>query len=148
MGDVKEKIGVSQAARLLKVARSEIQSLIKSGQLETFEGKVDIDDLRTLFPTMDVELNSVHRDLEFIRKAAYSNRVQSRLMPSRGDVQANLDKTRMQLLVEKQKATTYTNIMEELLSYMIGLRVEANEDERRVIDELSHWLVDKLEVKN
>ena len=142
---MQEKIGVAKAARLLKISRAELQELIKSGQLETFEGMVLVDDLRAMFPTVSVDLNSVFRDLDFIRKAAYSNRVQSRLFPSKGNAEKTLEKVRMRLLVEQQKSSTYSKIMQDLLRHMVGLRLDANDAERKVIDDLNRWLADKLD---
>lgn len=140
-----EKIAISRAIKLANVSRREFQKLIKSGQLETFEGKVDADALKAVFPTINVELDSVFKDLDFIRKAAYSNRVQSRLIPTRGDVVNQLEKTRMRLLVEKQKAAAYSKTMEALLQYMSKLRVNASESEIKIIDELGEWLTHQLE---
>ncbi|MDH5219036.1 MAG: hypothetical protein OEX19_15140 [Gammaproteobacteria bacterium] len=143
---MKEKLGIGKAARLLNVSRGEIQALIKSGQLETFEGMVFLEDLKELFPTISIDLNSVFRDLDFIRKAAYSNRVQSRLFPGKAeDAEKVLEKVRMKLLVEQQKSAAYSKIMHELMRHMVGLRVDADDGEKKVIDSLSQWLAAKLD---
>ena len=143
---MEEKLGIGKAARLLNVSRGEIQALIKSGQLETFEGMVLLDDLKALFPTISIDLNSVFRDLDFIRKASYSNRVQSRLFPTRvEDAEKVLEKVRMKLLVEQQKSSAYSKIMHELMRHMVGLRVDADDAEKKVIDTLGQWLAAKLD---
>jgi len=143
---LEEKLGIGKAARLLNVSRGEIQALIKSGQLETFEGMVLLDDLKALFPTISIDLNSVFRDLDFIRKASYSNRVQSRLFPTRvEDAEKVLEKVRMKLLVEQQKSSAYSKIMHELMRHMVGLRVDADDAEKKVIDTLGQWLAAKLD---
>jgi len=143
---LEEKLGIGKAARLLNVSRGEIQALIKSGQLETFEGMVLLDDLKALFPTISIDLNSVFRDLDFIRKASYSNRVQSRLFPTRvEDAEKVLEKMRMKLLVEQQKSAAYSKIMQELMRHMVGLRVDADDAEKKVIDTLGQWLAAKLD---
>ena len=143
---MEEKLGIGKAARLLNVSRSEIQALIKSGQLETFEGMVLLDDLKSLFPTISIDLNSVFRDLDFIRKASYSNRVQSRLFPTRAeDAEKALEKMHLRLLVEQQKSTAYSKIMHELMRHMVALRVDADDAEKKVIERLSQWLAAKLD---
>jgi hypothetical protein len=141
---LKEKIAIAKAARILKVDRDEFQKLIKDGQLETFEGKVLLSDLKILFPTASIDLNSVFQDLKFIQKAAYANRVQSRLLPNKGNLEKQLEKVRMRLLVEQQKSGAYSSLLEELMRFLIELRIDAVESERAIIDRLNHWLANKL----
>ncbi len=65
-------LSVSKAARLAGVSRSKIQKTSRSGQLETFEGKVQIEDLLRVFPRVDLDSDPVLEQIEQIQAKASS----------------------------------------------------------------------------
>ena len=54
-------VNVAKAARILGVSRARMQDLIRTGELETFEGQVDVELLRNKFPGLAFnELSLIH----------------------------------------------------------------------------------------
>jgi CDP-4-dehydro-6-deoxyglucose reductase len=57
---------VSRAARLVGVSRGKLQQQIQDGELPSFEGKVDIDDLTRAYPQVELEDNAMLEKIEDI----------------------------------------------------------------------------------
>jgi CDP-4-dehydro-6-deoxyglucose reductase len=57
---------VSRAARLVGVSRGTLQQQIQDGELPSFEGMVDIDDLTRAYPQMELEDNAMLEKIEDI----------------------------------------------------------------------------------
>jgi len=140
-------IEIARATHLLGIKRSHLQKLIKSGDLQTFEGKIDIDELKACFPSTAILAGVFESELEFIKKAAYSNRVQSAVLPSKEDLNSQLDKTKIKLLVERQKADKYMQVVKGLLDYIAVIRSDASEPDKKVIDKISHWVLHEMNKK-
>ena len=57
---------VSRAARLVGVSRSTLQQQIQDGELPSFEGQLDIDDLSRAYPQIELEDNAMLEKIEDI----------------------------------------------------------------------------------
>lgn len=57
---------VSRAARLVGVSRGTLQQRIQDGELQSFEGMVDIDDLTRAYPQVELEDNAMLEKIEDI----------------------------------------------------------------------------------
>lgn len=68
---------VSRAARLVGVSRGTLQKQIQDGELPSFEGQVDIDDLTRAYPQVQLEDNAVMEKIE--------NIIDNALKRARGD---------------------------------------------------------------
>ena len=63
-------LSLSQAARLAGVSRGELQETIRTRGLQTFEGKIAVDQLLTAYPQIDMERDPVLERLKLIKDAA------------------------------------------------------------------------------
>jgi len=144
---VARTIDVARAIHLLGIKRSQLQKLIKSGDLQTFEGKVDVDELKACFPATAIVNSVFEAELEFIKKAAYSNRVQDAVLPDNTDLSNQLQRARVKMVVEQQKADKYHNIVRGLLNHLSELRSEANSSDKEMIDEISQWVLQQMNQK-
>ena len=140
-------IEVARAIHLLGIKRSHLQKLIKSGDLHTFEGKVDVDELKACFPSTAIVSGVFEAELEFIKKAAYSNRVQDAVIPDKTDLNNQLQRAKVKMVVEQQKATKYLKILQDLLDYISVLRSESSVSDKKVIDEISQWVLHEMNKK-
>jgi len=141
------KIEVARAIHLLGIKRSHLQKLIKSGDLHTFEGKVDVDELKACFPSTAIVSSVFESELEFIKKAAYSNRVQDAVIPDKTDLNNQLQRSKVKMVVEQQKAAKYLKILQDLLDHISVLRSESSASDKKVIDEISQWVLHEMNKK-
>ena len=142
-----QTIEVAKAVHLLGIKRSQLQKLIKSGDLSTFEGKIDVEELKACFPSTAFLKSAFEAELEFIKKAAYSNRVQNAILPSTEDISSQLHQAQVKLLVEKQKANNYLDTLQKLLRHIADLRSNASQEEKKAIDNISQWILNHMNNK-
>jgi len=72
---------LSRAARLVGVTRGALQKKIKDGELETFEGLVQPDDLLRLYPQVRLEDNALIEKLTALKDGAFARRMRERILP-------------------------------------------------------------------
>ncbi|MCU0833604.1 MAG: 2Fe-2S iron-sulfur cluster-binding protein [Chromatiaceae bacterium] len=63
-------LSLSRAARLADVSRAELQKRIRRGELETFEGQIDISDLLRVYPQVSLDRNDAFERVERIKADA------------------------------------------------------------------------------
>lgn len=74
-------ISVSRAARLVGVKRGTLQQKIRSGELKTFEGQVDLGDLLQAYPNAEIEDSSMLERVEQIIERAPFMQLETRSPP-------------------------------------------------------------------
>lgn len=140
-----QHVGISKAAHLLGIDRHDLQRMIRSGELHTFEGEVDMDELRHHYPTMALEENMMAERVALIRGAAFARRVRERVMPESEELEIRLHKRDVALGVAEAQLKKYRGCIEELAQLMGDLNREASEDQKELIRVINSWLLDKLE---
>ena len=71
-------LNVSAAAKTMGISRSILQHKIQIGEIESFEGKVDLDKLKHACPTARVmDTSSTLERMQFIKDNAYHRRIQT-----------------------------------------------------------------------
>jgi CDP-4-dehydro-6-deoxyglucose reductase len=74
---------LSRVARLVGVSRSAIQRMIHDGELATFDGTVDMNELLRVFPDVQWEDDGEFKRVEEIKAKAFSRRVMERTLPDK-----------------------------------------------------------------
>jgi hypothetical protein len=138
-------IGLAKAAHQLRISRRELQKLIQNGTLQTFEGCVDFEELKRLFPGLVYEEESFIERISFLQETAFSRRVRETVMPDLQDLDAKLRKRTADLSVERARADKYCAILRELCDRMALMQCDADRETRRSIAELNRWLRERLE---
>ena len=142
-----QHVGISKAAHLLGVDRHDLQRMIRSGELHTFEGDVDLDELRHHYPTMALDEDLMVERVSLIRGAAFGRRVRETIMPDTDELQTKLQKRDVALGVAQAQLKKYRGCIEELAQLMGELNREATPEQKQLIGVLNSWLLDKLETR-
>jgi CDP-4-dehydro-6-deoxyglucose reductase len=74
---------LSRVARLVGQSRSQIQKLIQDGELSTFDGMVDMNELLRVFPNVQWEDDGEFKRVEEIKAKAFARRVYERALPDK-----------------------------------------------------------------
>lgn len=138
-------VGIAKAAHVFGIDRHAIQRMIRSGELNTFEGDVDLDELRHHFPTMALEENMMVERVKLIRGAAFARRVRDRVMPETDELEVRLHKRDVALGVAEAQLKKYRGCIEELAQFMGELNRGASSEQKELIGVINSWLLDKLE---
>jgi CDP-4-dehydro-6-deoxyglucose reductase len=140
-----QHVGISKAAHMLGVDRHDLQQMIRNGELHTFEGDVDLDELRRHYPTMALDENLMVERVNLIRGAAFGRRVSETIMPDTDELHIKLHKRDVALGVAQAQLRKYRGCIEELAQLMAELNRQASSDQKEMIGVINSWLLDKLE---
>lgn len=139
-----EMIAVSKAAQLLGMGRRELQRMIHDGELRTFEGKVDIDEVCRCYPHLAREQNEFTERLALIKRSAFSRRVGGVVAPDKGELEQQLARRTTEAGVQKARADKYQQIVDGLFKELAAQRHGSNDDCRQLIDQLNCWLLERV----
>lgn len=140
-----QHVGLAKAAHLFGLDRHELQQMIRNGELHTFEGDVDLDELRHHYPTMAMDENMMVERVKLIRGAAFGRRVRQTVMPDSDELEIKLHKRDVALGVATEQLKKYRGCIEELAQLMGDLNREATAEQKEMINVINSWLLDKLE---
>lgn len=138
-------ISVSEASRRLGLRRTDVQHIVQSGQLATFEGLIRIGDLRACFPDFDSSATLEENRFNHIRdnarrgpRADTANpaaliRELSQLRRDNALLQATLQR---QAALAQRRATLIKHTQEKLHD----LQQRCPQPEAQCLHDLSSWL--------
>lgn len=141
-----QQVGVAKAAHLLGISRHDLQRLIHDGELNTFEGQVDMEELRRRYPTLALCDDPVKERIDLIRGTAFGRRVRETLVPETDTLETQLRRRTTDLNVAQAKMRKFRLCIEELAQLLGDLNRDATPDQKKVITIINSWLLDKLEM--
>lgn len=116
-------LNVSRAARLVGVSRSKLQQRIQDGEIPSFEGMVNVDDLTKSYPQASIEDNTVIEKIEGI--------IENALKRARGD------KLRQLLAPDLSTLATRVASLSKDLSYTKNVNIKLTETLEHTLEALS-----------
>lgn len=140
-----QQLGVAKAAHILGISRHDLQRLIHDGELNTFEGLVDLEELRQRYPALALKDDPVKERIDLIRGTAFGRRVRETLVPESDALQIQLRRRNADLSVAQAKVQKFRGCIEELAQLLGDLNRDASPEQKKVITIINSWLLDKLE---
>ncbi len=140
-----QQVGIAKAAHMLGVSRHDLQRLIHDGELNTFEGQVDLEELRRRYPALALNDDPVKERIDLIRGTAFGRRVREALVPETDALEMQLRRRTTDLNVAQAKMQRFRLCIEELAQLLGDLNRDATPDQKKVISIINSWLLDKLE---
>lgn len=140
-----QQVGVAKAAHLLGVSRHDLQRLILDGELNTFEGQVDLEELRQRYPALALSDDPVKERIDLIRGTAFGRRVRETLVPETDSLQIQLRRNNTDLSVARAKVQKFRVCIEELAQLLGDLNRGATPEQKKIITAINSWLLDRLE---
>lgn len=139
------RMAVSQAAKLLGLGRRELQQLIRNGDLDTFEGRVDLDALRRQFPELAVHPITPLEELQLIRSTAFSRRVRETVVPEQDALASRLKRREVELAVARGRADKLEKLLREMACRLGEMQNGGTAAEKAVAADLCRWLLDRMQ---
>ncbi len=140
-----QQVGVARAASTLGISRHELQRLIHDGDLNTFEGQVDLDELRHRFPALALLDDPIVERIDLIRGTAFARRVSQTVAPDTDALETQLRKRTTELNVAEEKMKHFRGCIEELAQLLGDLNRDASPEQKQVLGVINSWLLDRLE---
>lgn len=140
-----QQLPLAKAATLLGVPRRDLQRLVHDGDLHTFEGKVDMDELRQRYPLMAMDDDPILEYTKLIRQTSFARRVADTVAPDTDFLEHQLRKRNADLSVANAKMQKFRGCIHELAQLLGDLNRDATSEQKQVIGVVNSWLLDKLE---
>lgn len=132
-----EMVPVAKAAKQLGIDRKTLQQKIQSGELETFEGKVSMEHLETVFPSAtNMETSSILEKMEFIKDHAYANRVQTAHIPDAYTLMGQVQKLRLELRMARDEKMAHLRLINELTTKLTEMQEHCDNSQKALVGNL------------
>jgi len=133
---------LSRAAHLLGVARSTLQRRIGDGELASFDGLVSTDDLRQLYPALEMDTSGAFERVMAIKDQSFGRRVRERLLPSQEILAQRLVTQSEELADVRRHLARYHDMVEALRERIDAMSAEATPADQ--LADLGRFLDDNL----
>ena len=137
-------MGVAKAARMLGISRATLQEIIRSGDLPTFEGQVDYDQLCEWFPALAFNKSPEVERTQIIKDTAFGERVQQRAIPTEDSLKHQIRRLKVDLNVERSKARKYQSLIEEMMVKITTLEESQDHQNHEMLRQLNMWLLEQF----
>jgi hypothetical protein len=138
-------IAIALAARKLGISRHEVQKLVHNGELESFNGAVDFEELCHRFPQLRLEDNLANERLKLIKTTAFGRRVSQAVAPDRDELESRLQKKETDLAIHRAKSRHYQKLFTELLGHLGAIQSDATAEQKNIIYDLNKWIIERME---
>lgn len=136
---------LSRVARLVGEPRSVIQRMIHDGELATFDGMVDMNELLRVFPDVQWEDNGEFKRVEEIKAKAFSRRVMERTLPDKEVLAERLYEMSREFAAAKTLLLHYDEVLRFLDDKLDDVMDVGGQPARQAVADLKQWLRQKLD---
>jgi hypothetical protein len=105
---------LSRAAHLLGISRVACKSASATGELPSFDGMVDADELQRAWPQLDLEESGSFEKTRAIREDAFAKRLRERVLPSQEALAQRLFAQGQELAELQRTLTRYHQLIEDM----------------------------------
>lgn len=137
------RIGVSKAAKLIGVSRSELNKRLLAAGIPTFEGEVDYEKVRCIAPNLSLEDSGLLDRMAYIR--ALPSKTQDGTSHNT-DPEDEIRRLTTALNVEAQTAAAYRAVLVDMMEELGRMQTAEIGDRRELAFELCAWLRGRLNV--
>lgn len=135
---------LARVARLVGVTRSTLQRMIHDGELSTFDGEVEMDELLRVFPNVKWQADGEYERVEEIKRKAFGKRVMERALPDKEVLAERLFELGKEFAGTKSMLLHYDQIFRWLETKMDAV-AEDDADAADALQSLKIWLRQELD---
>ncbi|MBI5330124.1 MAG: 2Fe-2S iron-sulfur cluster binding domain-containing protein [Betaproteobacteria bacterium] len=136
---------LSRVARLVGQSRSALQRLIHDGQLATFDGMVDMNELLRVFPDVQWEEDGEFRRVEEIKANAFRKRVLDRVLPDKEVLAERLYEVGKEFAAAKALLLHYDEVFRFLADKLEDVAESGGATTQEAVAGVKHWLKHELD---
>jgi len=135
---------LSRVARLVGQPRTEIQRMIHHGELSTFDGMVDMNELLRVFPDVTWEDDGEFRRVQEIKEKAFGKRVYERALPDKEVLAERLLELGKEFAAAKTLLLHYDEVLRFLGDKLSDVADSGGTATLHAVIGLKHWLKREL----
>lgn len=132
-----QRLPIFRAARLVGVSRGTLQRKIHDQGVDTFEGKILVDDLLALYPNTELKKDTEFERVQNIKKTAFARRVRERLAPNADVLLDRVTELGRELAATRAHLAQYQTILDQITT---RLREAGETPTKKEVHGLMHWI--------
>jgi len=136
-------LNLSTAAKLVGVSRGTIQSKIKKGELETFEGHIRVSSLCKVFPEIENKKDPIIERMTRLREHSVWEAKPKGASAAR-ILSAQVHQLQLDLDDANVKIESYELLFTELSHRLSKLGLDCDREEKQKLNALINWLSNQL----
>ncbi len=141
-------LNLSRAARLVGVTRGVLQKKIRAGELTTFEGMIEIEELRRAYPDTQIEDNRVLERMQKIKDEAFTRAIQTTaVLPDAEVLAKRLTTLSKELAKAKVQVSHYAELTDMLKHRLANLTVADASTLGDGLHDFQAWFLQTLEAQ-
>lgn len=135
---------LSRVARLVGEPRSAIQRRIRDGELATFDGQIDVEELLRVFPNVKWQDDGEYEHVEEIKRKAFGKRIMERVLPDKEVLAERLFELGKEFAAAKSMLLHYDRVFGWLEERLDGL-AEDDPESADALMAIKIWLRQQLD---
>lgn len=137
-------LSLSRAARLVGVNRSELQKRVKQGELVTFDGMVNVDNLLAAYPGVQLEDDTEYSRVLLIKEKAFGKRVFERAMPDVETLATRINELSRELALSQTQVKHFKILLDRLRGKLNDIENQSLSGAKTTVNSLKNWLGDEI----
>ena len=135
-----ERVSIAKAARLLGLDRHDMCQRLGRAGIESFEGQVDLDDVKSIAPQLTLDDSLMIERVRLISQTARRRQATSPSRRTKAQLQDELDRMHNQWLVERKKSQDYSVLLDHLIDELGHWQNSSEPERAKFALEFSRWL--------
>jgi CDP-4-dehydro-6-deoxyglucose reductase, E3 len=136
---------LSRVARLVGQSRSVIQRMVHDGEIATFDGMVDMQELLRVFPEVRWEEEGDYKRVEEIKEHAFAKRIRDRVLPDKEVLAERLFEMGKEFAAAKSLLLHYDTVFRFLPDKLADVAETGGEATQQAIASLKQWLLREMD---
>lgn len=137
---------LSRAARLVGIKRGALQKKIRAGDLSTFEGMLELDELLRVYPNVKLEDSAMIERIDRFVENAWAKVARSNaILPDAQTLLTRVSILSQELAVARAEVNRYATLMDDLKPRVAGLDEKADKDSEASVHNFKSWFLHALE---
>lgn len=139
-------LSLTRAAKLIGVARSELQKKIQCGEMVSHDGMVDIGTLLRNYPDAQLEDSAESRRVAQIKERAFGKRVFERALPDAEVLAARITELSKSLARSEGQLKQFSALLDKLWGKIVAIESGSVTESQKTIKDLKVWIKHEVEL--
>lgn len=140
-----ERISIAKAARLLGLNRHELCERLCRAEIESFEGQVELDDVKRIAPKLNMFDSLMNERVRLIRQTARRRQAVTKPRGTELELQDEVDHLHNKWLAERKRAQEYYDLFDIMVDELGHWQNSKDPARAAFALEFSKWLCDQFD---
>jgi CDP-4-dehydro-6-deoxyglucose reductase len=141
-----ELLSLNRAARLVGVARADLQRKVQNGEMVSFDGYVTFSQLLSCFPDIQLEDSVELERVAHIKERAFGKRVFERALPDVEVLAARITELSKNLASSQAQLKQFNALLGRLWGKLGDMEARCQGESRTQLEALRYWIKQEMEV--